>query len=98
MFETSKDFLNLALGIGGGLALLMLTVVFYYIARILRQMFKAVSTIEGAFSAVQNMFTKIGERLSDVSALGRFATDVIKIVSDAKEVKEEWTDKKSKKK
>ena len=95
MFETSKDFLNLALGVGGFLALLTLACVFTYTAKILRQIYKAMTTIEGAFEMVREFFGKVGEKVSDMSAIGKFAVDAVKLVADMKEVKEEVHTKKN---
>ncbi len=98
MLETSQDILNWALALGAFAALMGLAFVFFYTAKILRQVFKAMSTIEGAFEAVRNMFEKIGERLSDASAVGKFAVDMVKLVGDAKEVKKEMQKKSKTKK
>ncbi|MCC6639193.1 hypothetical protein IT409_01395 [Candidatus Falkowbacteria bacterium] len=95
MFETSKDFLNLALGVGGFLALFALAWVFAYTAGILRQVYKAMTTIEGAFDAVRGFFNKVGDKVSDMSALGKFAVDAVKLVADMKEVKSEAKGQKS---
>ena len=97
MFETSKDFLNLALGVGGFLALFSLAWVFVYTAKILRQIYKAMTTIEGAFEMVRQFFAKVGDKVSDMSALGKFAVDAVKLAADMKEVKEEVRNGKKKK-
>jgi len=98
MLETSKDILNWALAIGSISALLGLAFVFVYTAKILRQVFKMMSTVEGAFEAVRSLFESIGERISNASSLGKFAVDVVKLVGDVSNVKDDILGENKKKK
>jgi len=93
MFETSQDFFNLATGVGAGLALLALAALFTYTALVVRQVYRAIKSAENAFEAVSRLFQALGARIADTSKIGKFAVDVVNIMSDAKAVKEEFTAK-----
>ena len=98
MFETSKDILNIALAIGAFLALGGLALVFIYSAKILRQVYKMMTTVEGAFEAVRKIFETIGEKVADTSAIGKFVVDIVKLIGDVKLVKKEVAKKAKKRK
>lgn len=48
-----------------------------------------VSTVQGAFRAVEGLFEKIGDAISSTSAVGKFAVDVAKVVADMGAVEKE---------
>ncbi len=97
MLETSQDILHWALAIGSFAALLALAYMFIYMGLIIRQFFKMTTTIEGAFDAVKKIFDSLGEKISNASTLGKFAVDVVKLVNDASDLKEEFVEGKKKK-
>lgn len=86
MFQTSRDFLNIALGTSIALVAIMSSWAIYYFARILQQMFRAVKEMRDRFSLIDGLIKTIKEKIEhSTSHIALIAEGVKKLLEMYKE-------------
>ena len=94
LINDSKDLLNISLAFGVTLVAIMLAWAIFYLAMILRQIRKLTTDIRLKVEAVDRVITKVGEKISDMSSVGKMVVDTARLAADAYMVNQDHGKKK----